>query len=95
MVGGVSGPLERAPGDEFPECDLGGDRARVPAGHHEDFFEALANLHQSIEWAIRRKRGEKTPTPFAHPGVDEGVAGMRFVAAAVASSKKKGAWTKV
>ena len=68
---------------------------RVPAGHHEDFFEALANLHQSLEWAIRRKRGEKVPAPFAHPGVDEGVAGMRFVAAAVASSKKKGVWTKV
>lgn len=68
---------------------------RMPAGHHEDFFEALANLHLSMEFMIRRRRKEKVPAPFAHPGVDAGVAGMRFVAAAVASSKKKGAWTKV
>jgi len=68
---------------------------RMPAGHHEDFFEALANLHLSMEFMIRRRRKERVPAPFAHPGVDAGVAGMRFVAAAVASSKKKGAWTKV
>lgn len=68
---------------------------RVPAGHHEDFFEALANLHCTMERMIRRKRGESAPEPYAHPGVDEGVAGMKFVRAAVASSKAKGAWCKV
>ncbi|MFH1569429.1 MAG: Gfo/Idh/MocA family oxidoreductase, partial [Gemmatimonadota bacterium] len=68
---------------------------RVPSGHHEDFFEALANLHCTMERAIRRGRGEKAPEPFPHPGVDEGVAGMRFVKAAVASSKQKGAWTRL
>lgn len=68
---------------------------RMPAGHHEDFFEALGNLHLSMEFAVRRRKGEKAPTPFPHPGAAEGVAGMRFVKAAVASSKKKGAWTRV
>lgn len=68
---------------------------RVPAGHHEDFFPALANLHQTLEWTIRARRGETVPQPFAHPGVDEGVAGMRFVAAAVESSKNGGSWTAV
>jgi len=68
---------------------------RVPSGHNEDFFPALANLHQTMEFTIRRSRGEKAPEPFAHPGVDEGLAGMRFVKAAVESSKKKGAWTRV
>ena len=68
---------------------------RTPAGHHEDFFEALANLHTSLEREIRRRNGEKSPEPYAHPGVAEGVAGMKFVRAAVASSKARGAWTKV
>jgi len=68
---------------------------RIPAGHHEDFFEALANLHTTMERMIRRNRGESVADPFPHPGVDEGVAGMKFVAAAVASSKKKGAWVNV
>ena len=68
---------------------------RVPSGHHEDFFEALANLHGTMERLIRRGRGEDLPAPFAHPGVDEGVAGMRFVKAAVDSSSNGGAWTQL
>ena len=69
---------------------------RLPGGHNEDFLEALANLHGTLERKIRRRNGEKNiPAPFDHPGVDEGVAGMEFVAAAVASSKRKGAWTPV
>lgn len=68
---------------------------RVPAGHHEDFFEALANLHCTLERMIRRGRGERVPAPYDHPGLREGVAGMRFVRAAVASSKARGSWTRV
>ncbi len=69
---------------------------RVPSGHHEDFFPALANLHTTIERLIRTRRGEQdVPTAFPHPGVQEGVAGMKFVAAAVESSNNSGAWTQV
>ena len=69
---------------------------RVPSGHHEDFFPALANLHTTIERLIRTRRGEQdVPAAFPHPGVEEGVAGMKFVAAAVESSKNSGAWTRV
>ena len=68
---------------------------RVPSGHHEDFFEALANLHGSMERAVRRGKGEDAPEPYDHPGVTEGVAGMRFVKAAVDSSAAQGAWTDV
>ncbi len=69
---------------------------RVPSGHHEDFFPALANLHTTIERLIRTRRGEQNvPVAFPHPGVEEGVAGMKFVAAAVGSSKNEGAWTPV
>jgi len=78
------------------EPDSVGSYLRVPAGHHEDFFEALANLHVTMERLVRKRNGEKkVPAAFDHPGVDEGVAGMKFVAAAVASSKKKGAWTRL
>lgn len=65
---------------------------RVPAGHMEDFFEALANLHCSLEREIRKRRGEDVPEPYSHPGAAEGLAGMQFVAAAVESSKNDGAW---
>jgi predicted dehydrogenase len=77
--------------DFFPESVA--SYLRVAAGHHEDFFEALANLHCTLERQIRRSRGEDAPEPYAHPGVDEGVAGMKFLKAAVDSSANSGAWT--
>ena len=68
---------------------------RLPSGHPEGFHEALANLHRTLEWTIRGRRGEKAPKPFAHPGIADGVAGMAFVEAAVASAKQDGAWVSV
>ncbi|GAC1464411.1 MAG: Gfo/Idh/MocA family oxidoreductase [Isosphaeraceae bacterium] len=68
---------------------------RLPSGHPEGFHEALANLHRTLEWTIRGKRGEKVPTPFEHPGIVDGVAGMAFVEAAVASSSQDGAWIDI
>src|SRR4051794_5200550 len=68
---------------------------RVPSGHPEGFHEALANLHLSLQLAIRAKMGEKVPAPFEHPGIADGVAGMAFIEAAVASSKQGGEWVEV
>ena len=68
---------------------------RVPSGHPEGFHEALANLHRTLEWTIRSGRGETCPTPFAHPGIEDGVAGMAFIEAAVKSSAGGGAWVEV
>ncbi len=78
----------------FPPCV--GSYLRSPSGHHEDFFEALANLHCSLERLVRRRNGEKgIPEPYPHPATAEGVAGMKFVRAAVASSRDNGAWTNL
>jgi len=86
--------FQNAPTDEVPEVLK--TYGRIPSGHHEDFLEALANLHTSLERKIRKIKGEKDALPsYDHPGVEEGVLGMKFLSAAVASSKKKGAWTKV
>jgi predicted dehydrogenase len=68
---------------------------RLPSGHPEGFHEALANLHRSLEWTLRGRRGETAPTPFEHPGILDGVAGMAFVEAAVASSNQDGAWVEM
>ena len=68
---------------------------RLPSGHPEGFHEALANLHRTLEWTIRGRRGETVPKPFEHPGIADGVAGMAFIEAAVASSQEGGAWVDV
>jgi predicted dehydrogenase len=68
---------------------------RLPSGHPEGFHEALANLHRTLEWQIRSARGETCPAPFGHPGIEDGVAGMAFVEAAVKSSGQGGEWVNV
>ena len=59
---------------------------RLPPGHPEGFIEAFANVYLGFYAAIRREPG----APF--PDVREGVAGVRFVAAALASH---GAWVRL
>ncbi|APW61143.1 Gfo/Idh/MocA family protein [Paludisphaera borealis] len=68
---------------------------RLPQGHPEGFHEALANLHRTLEWTIRRRRGEDAPTPYDHPGIGDGLAVMAFLDAAVASAADHGAWVDV
>jgi predicted dehydrogenase len=68
---------------------------RLPSGHPEGFHEALGNLHRTLEWTIRARQGEKVPAAFDHPGIVDGVAGMAFIEAAVASAKQDGAWVDV
>ncbi|MDX2036924.1 MAG: Gfo/Idh/MocA family oxidoreductase [Isosphaeraceae bacterium] len=68
---------------------------RLPSGHPEGFHEALANLHLSLQLAIRAKLGESVPAPFEHPGIADGVAGMAFIEAAVKSSQADGEWVDV
>uniref|UniRef100_A0A7S1WFK8 Gfo/Idh/MocA-like oxidoreductase N-terminal domain-containing protein n=1 Tax=Alexandrium catenella TaxID=2925 RepID=A0A7S1WFK8_ALECA len=55
----------------------------------------LANLHSTLERMIRKKRGEKTPEPYDHPGVVDGVQAVRFLTAAIKSSKSDSAWVDV
>lgn len=68
---------------------------RLPSGHPEGFHEALANLHKTLQFHIRRAHGETVPDPFPHPDVVDGAAGMAFIESAVASSQENGAWTDV
>ena len=68
---------------------------RVPEGHPEGFHEALANLHRCLEWQIRARLGEDVPKAMPLPGIADGVAGMAFLDAAVASGQQDGAWVDV
>ena len=63
--------------------------SRIPAGHHEGFMEAFANIYDEFCAAV------KTREPRDFPGAHEGVRTMRFVEAVLASHKAGGVWTKV
>ena len=63
--------------------------SRFPAGHHEGFVEALANVYDEFVAAVVSRRARD------FPGAREGVRSMRFVAAVLKSAKSGNRWTKV
>jgi predicted dehydrogenase len=76
---------------------LGARASRIVAGHPEGFHEAFANLYTDAADAVAARRSGTTPDPLSlhFPNATDGLQGIRFVAAAVASSHNHGAWTIV
>ena len=74
---------------------------RIPAGHPEGYLEGFATIYSEIAQAIRAARPGGTPAhaaadPAAHfPTIVDGVKGMQFLDAVVASSAKGGRWVKL
>ncbi|HMP90609.1 MAG TPA: Gfo/Idh/MocA family oxidoreductase [Kiritimatiellia bacterium] len=69
---------------------------RLPSGHPEGFLEAFATIYRDFAHTLQRKlAGEKVPANTrAFPSVRDGVRGMAFIEAAVASAKA-GKWKKL
>ena len=63
--------------------------SRFPAGHHEGFVEALANVYDEFVAAVVSRKARD------FPGAREGVRSMRFVEAVLKSAKAGSRWTKV
>ena len=69
---------------------------RIPAGHPEGYLEAFANLYREAFRAIAAEvAGEPLPEDLDLPGIDDGVAGMAFIEAAVDSARRGAAWVPV
>ena len=70
---------------------------RTPAGHPEGYLEGFAQLYRDAAEQITAMREGRPPDPLslATPTAGDGLRGMRFVAAAVASSRAGGVWTAV
>jgi predicted dehydrogenase len=77
----------------------GADAARVsrtPSGHPEGYLEGFANIYSEAAAAINaRKAGAPVDPNVLYPTVHDGVRGVAFVEACVASSRRNGAWVKV
>jgi hypothetical protein len=72
---------------------------RTPPAHPEGYLEAFANIYKNFATAIRaRQAGEKLAKDHPandFPKIEDGVRGMAFIEAVVASSKANAAWTKL
>jgi predicted dehydrogenase len=71
--------------------------SRIPSGHPEGYLEAFATLYAEIAQAIRaaRQGGPKADKAAHFPTLDEGIQGVAFIEAVVASSARGGRWVKV
>ncbi|MFA7415640.1 MAG: Gfo/Idh/MocA family oxidoreductase [Rhizobium sp.] len=70
--------------------------SRIPAGHPEGYLEAFATIYSEAALAISASKSGKAVDPaVVYPTIDDGVKGVAFVEACVASSKGNGAWVKV
>jgi predicted dehydrogenase len=67
--------------------------SRTPSGHPEGYLEGFANIYSEAAAAILAAReGRKADPEVIYPSVYEGLRGVEFVAACIASSKRNGAW---
>lgn len=70
--------------------------SRVPPGHPEGYLEGFANLYSDAAAAIIALRaGEQPGDDFLVPTVQDGLAGVSFVTAAVESSNQGSRWIDV
>ena len=71
--------------------------SRLPAGHPEGYLEAFAQLYRDFAEQIEAKLEGRAPDPASLlvPGVQDGLRGVAFVTAAIASSRCGGVWVPI
>ena len=76
--------------------DHGKAHTRTPAGHPEGFLEAFANLYRNFTMAVQaRITGDDFDAEtYDFPSISDGIRGMQFIDAVVASSANDQKWTK-
>lgn len=67
---------------------------RIPPGHPEGYLEGFANIYSEAADAIEAARDGKSSDAL-YPTVEDGLDGMKFIQACVASSKRNSAWVKL
>jgi predicted dehydrogenase len=69
---------------------------RTPAGHPEGYLEAFANIYRNFSKVVQARLDGKKADPVYHdfPTVEDGVRGMKFINAVIASGQNNAAWTK-
>jgi predicted dehydrogenase len=70
---------------------------RTPPSHPEGYLEAFANVYRNFAGHIRALLTDTTPDELVtdYPKIEDGVRGMAFIEAVVASSQANAAWTSL
>ena len=68
--------------------------SRIPAGHPEGYLEGFATIYaEAAELIHASDAGRAPPDGLALPTLADGIDGLAFIEACVASSQNDGAWT--
>lgn len=73
-------------------CDKALKLTRLPSGHPEGYLEAFANLYHQFATAIRAGQSLQAS---GVPGLAEGLSGMAFLEALVASNAHNNKWVEI
>ena len=78
-------------------CPAAAHATRIPAGHPEGYLEAFAQLYADLAERIAAHRDgcSASPTTGLVPGVEDGVEGVRFIEAALESSRADARWVRL
>ena len=70
--------------------------SRIPSGHPEGYFEALANIYKTYITALTKIKAGKKPAKadLDFPCVEMGIDGVKFINKCVESSNKGAVWVK-
>jgi predicted dehydrogenase len=69
---------------------------RAPSGHPEGYLEGFATIYAEAARAIRAAEAGQKPDPeVIFPTVEDGLAGVKFIDAAVKSATCKNAWVRM
>jgi predicted dehydrogenase len=68
--------------------------SRIPSGHPEGYLEAFAQIYTDIAEQISARQANRPPSreSLLVPTVEDGVAGVQFISAVLASSSQNAAW---
>jgi predicted dehydrogenase len=94
----LEGPIQKLKAGTGYLSEAAKTHCRLPAGHPEGFIEALGNLYRNLALDIRFREGITTSYDakmYDYPGIDDGIMGMKFIEATVASSRANAGWTKL
>jgi predicted dehydrogenase len=91
----LDGPAEIRTPNGPGTLPLAARASRIVAGHPEGFHEGFANVYSDAAEAIAARRAGVPVDPLADqfPQAIDGVLGVAFVEATIASSESGGAWT--
>ena len=86
--------LRTGVGDLYPEAQA---HTRIPAGHPEGYLEAFANIYRNFAKCVQARIDEVEVDPIYtdYPKVEDGLRGMKFIEAVVASSASNEKWYRM